>query len=316
VTVEKNPDGTIKVTYQLLPGFYLIESHLSLTSSLEDVPQSRQHNPQVGLFDYKMHHNPPVGYYVYDNIPGKDCYVMAHAVVARASGYKTDIGALDISLPTEAKVTVSYPSLTGTGYFSTIVSEGGILDGIYDGWCVDVDNAIYSGVEYNVKVYSSYNESISDPSAGLVDYPENLGMVNWIINQEFIGQTSPGGFGIYTYGDIQRAIWELVDASPSTSGLGLWSQDRVDEIRDAAAHPETGEEFVPDCGQKVAVMLVPWSESGQLPVQITVAQITILNYGLVCQPVITKPESAWAAGKDFGGSNWAKYFYFCYQTGF
>ncbi|MBN1108969.1 MAG: hypothetical protein JXA55_09365, partial [Bacteroidales bacterium] len=93
VTVEKNADGTIRVTYQLLPGFYMIESHLSVTSSLEAVPQSSQHNPKVGLFTYKMHHNPVVDHYVYDNIPGGDCYIMAHAVVAEADGYKTDMAA-------------------------------------------------------------------------------------------------------------------------------------------------------------------------------------------------------------------------------
>lgn len=312
VRVEKNADGTLKVSYQLLPGYYMLESHLSVTTSLDAVPQSRQHNPQVGLFTYTMHHNPPVNYYVYDNIPGGDSYIMAHAVVGEASGYKADIAALDIQLPSEAKIMVTYPSLTGTGYFSTTVSEGGILDGIYDGWCVDVNNAIYPGVEYTVKVYSSYNQDIGDPSLDLVDYPENLDMVNWIINQHFVGQTSPGGYGIYTFGDVQRAIWELVDATPATSGLGVWSQDRVDEIKEAAASPDTGEEFVPECGQQVAVMLVPDYEAGQLPVQVTVAQITILNFDLVCLPILTNPESAWAAGLDFGGSSWAKYFYFCY----
>ncbi|HPF01568.1 MAG TPA: hypothetical protein PLE95_00045 [Bacteroidales bacterium] len=312
VTVEKNPDGTIRVTYQLLPGFYMIESHLSVTTSLEAVPQSNQHNPQVGLFAYKMHHNPAVDHYVYDTIPGGDCYIMAHAVVAEADGYKTDMAALDIELPSVAKIMVTYPSLSGESYFSTTVTEGGILDGIYDGWCVDVDNAIYTGVEYVVKVYSSYNEDIADPSATLVDFPENLGMVNWIINQDYVGKESPGGYGIYTFGDVQRAIWELVDSFPSTSGLGVWSQDRVDEIREAAAQPGTGEVFIPECGQQVAVMLVPLTEEGQLPAQITVAQITILNFDLVCQPMLSNPESAWAAGKDFGGPNWAKYFYFCY----
>ena len=33
---------------------------------------------------------------------------------------------------------------------------------------------------------------------------------NWIINQNFVGKSS-GCDGAYTYGDVQWAIWQLVD---------------------------------------------------------------------------------------------------------
>lgn len=307
IIVKNNNDGTINVTYQLITGYYMTESHLSVTNSLSAVPTNDQKNPQVGLFSYSMKHEPAVNTYTYYAIP-VGSIILAHAVAGAAVDYIANLPALDAALPSTASIKVKYPVAGGASYFTTTVTNGGVLDGTYEGWCVDVDHYIYENVQYSVEVYSSYNPVVG--TLGLVEFPENIDKVNWIINQDFVGKTSPGGFGTYTFGDVQRAIWELIEDTQSTNGLGVWSQYRVNEIKEAAEF--AGEGFVPHCGQVVALMLRPFNSSGPMGIQITVAQVTLINFNLVCTPVIEKTETAWAAGLDFGGNNWAKYIYYCY----
>lgn len=114
---------------------------------------------------------------------------------------------------------------------------------MYDAWCVDTDRQIDEDTTYTGAVLE-----LGDPAiAGLIEYPENLDLVVYILNQKYPGSASPGGLGIYTYGDVQRAIWTLLDDELSVRGLGPYSQARVDEIlADALV---SGEGFVPLCGQ-------------------------------------------------------------------
>ncbi len=197
---------------------------------------------------------------------------------------------------------VDYPVEGSASYLKTTITNGGILDGTYNGWCIDVDNVIYNNTDYHVKVTSSYDPDFSS----LVEKPENMDIVNWIINQDYPGKTAPD-LTVYTYGDVQRAIWELLEDNLSESGLGLWSQERVNNILAEAAC--SGKDFVPQCGNKIAVILSPVDITQ--PFQFTIAQVVLTEYPAACQPVCGKSETAWAAGYDFGGSNWAKYFTFC-----
>lgn len=299
----------LNVKYEIEGSDWVIsETHLSVTASLSDIPATMNLNPKIGLFKYKKEHYPQVSSYTYSGIPvdgNGSLYIMAHAVVERVTGWKTDLAAVSVQLPEYVTISVSSPVAGGESYFITTVTNGGIIDGDYAGWCVDVGNVIYPGTEYTAKVISSYDTDLS----GVVDYPHNLVRVNWIINQNFVGQTAPDGT-VYTYGDVQRAIWELVDDSVSDAGLGVWSQSRVDII--LALAENAGERFVPECGQEVAVMLVPVDHEGvSVPVQKTITQVGVITFPGVCVPVTKGSETAWAAGHDFGGPNWAKYFIYC-----
>jgi hypothetical protein len=168
-----------------------------------------------------------------------------------------------------------------------------MLDGVYDSWCIDIDNVIYSNNPYPAGVYSSYE----DLPPGMVEYPENLVFVNWVINQEFIGKTSPGGFGTYTWGDIQVAIWTLIEDDPP-GAVGLFSWDRVNEIVTGAY--AGGEDFSPGCGEHVAVIIVP--EGGA---QVVITQVTLIEVEVPCNTI---DESAWGEGIEFTRKNWAMYF--------
>ena len=167
----------------------------------------------------------------------------------------------------------------GDSYFNTTISGSEVesLNGTYDGWCVDTDRNISPGGNYCARLVSSYDGEIEE----LVEQPENFDLVNWVINQHFVGEPSGCG-GNYTFGDVQRAIWDLIENGQSTAGLGSWAQCRVDEIVNAAQ--ASGNGFIPSCSQEVAIILVPVNcDGGGSPnAQITIAQITMIEHQNWC----------------------------------
>ncbi len=187
-----------------------------------------------------------------------------------------------------------------TSYVDLVIEDGGVLNGTFDGFCIDSDRAIDFGVDenfngqidantnevggsYTAKVYSSYDPLPDElVGQGLIEKPENLDLLNWIINQDFTFQTSPSG-GNYTWADIQRAIWTLIDDENSTAGgVGeegqYWEQERVDEI--VAAARANGEGFVPTYGQKVGVIIVPDNDGDGAPdAQIQFAAVDLKGLG-------------------------------------
>jgi hypothetical protein len=133
------------------------------------------------------------------------------------------------------------------------------INGTSDAFCVDTDHSMVAEKTYTIiSVYSSH---LNLPE-GLVEFPENLDLVNYILNQAYIGKSSPGGYGTYTYGDVQRAIWELLEDQQSDAGLGEWTLRRVDGIlKDAKLN---GEGFVPGKGGNHTLILVPVDENGTI----------------------------------------------------
>jgi hypothetical protein len=301
-------DGSLmKVKYIVKDGWAISATHLSVTNSLEDVPTGNGGNPKTGLFNYNSVHDPAVTAFGYDNIPVNEAgelYILAHAEVRPVLQWKTDIQAFNISLPETAVMKIDYPVGGSTSYLKTTITDGGILNGTYNSWCIDVDNVIYNSTHYLVKVISSYDPDFINQD--LVENPQNMDMVNWIINQDFPGRMAPDS-SVYTYGDVQRAVWELLDDNVTESGLGSWSQERVTGIISAAATMGSG--YTPECGEQIAVILRPVDMAE--PFQTTITQFVLTEFPAACQPVCGKSETAWAAGYDFGGSNWAKYFTFC-----
>ncbi|MFA5582588.1 MAG: hypothetical protein WDA09_00105 [Bacteriovoracaceae bacterium] len=141
---------------------------------------------------------------------------------------------------------------SGMSYFNVEVSDSGLLKGKYPGWCADWSFPIEDGVQYNTHFWSSLASNIP---GDVVDKPENLDEVNWLINQKFVGKNSPTGLGKYTIGDVQLAIWTLIDDNFDDSTIGDYSQARVDELVDRALRD--GANYVPNCRQLVGVILVP-----------------------------------------------------------
>lgn len=149
--------------------------------------------------------------------------------------------------------TVNHPGAAGgSSYLDLVVQPAGTP--VYDAWCVDLDKTITPGTLYTATVYALDDVA----AAGLFDRPDapdNLDLVLYILNQDYPGKNSPNGYGIYTYGDVQRAIWQLVEDTQSTGGLGVWNQLRVNEILAEAA--AAGEGYTPGCGDTTILFLKP-----------------------------------------------------------
>ncbi|MFV9550972.1 hypothetical protein [Algibacter sp. PT7-4] len=180
---------------------------------------------------------------------------------SNSGGCTPDLEALELSLPE----TISIKTTANPGddaYFDFDILNTDLAATGLKGWCVDVDLDL--GVEgpLDFDVYSSYE----DLPQGKFENPENFDKVNWIMNQNFIGQESPTG-GTYTFGHVQWAIWELIDDTNCalctyiTNPIGTWvtnatyNREKAREILQLAN--DNGEGFVPGCGEKVAVILIP-----------------------------------------------------------
>ncbi|MBE3085144.1 MAG: thioester domain-containing protein [Bacteroidetes bacterium] len=278
----------------LADGWLLYETHWAVADDESGIPQTKKNNPIPGQFPYGDdnlggvdEYQECISFVDLGVACGDDLVIAVHAVVKKLG----DLEGLDLILPDQAYLCIdSQPG--PNGYFGATISGGTVLDGFYDGYCIDTERYIDTTFCDWVEVYSTYEELPS----GLVDYSENLDLVNYIMNQDYIGKAASCG-GVYTPGDVQQAIWQLVDLDPSAGCCeGPWEQCRVDEIlADAAAN---GEGYEPVCGEKAVVLLVP--TDGSQPI--------IIIVDVPCEG----DETAWGATVQgeiqFPGKNWATYF--------
>lgn len=142
---------------------------------------------------------------------------------------------------------------TGPSYFTVnVADEGHPLNGTFAGWCADWNTRIEDGVNYDASFWSSL---APDVPTDVVDHPEYLDEVNWIINQNFVGKPAPENLGVYTIGDVQLAIWSLIDDEFDNDTVGEYSQARVDQI--IARAKVEGSGYEPNCRKLVGIILVP-----------------------------------------------------------
>lgn len=177
------------------------------------------------------------------------------------------------SLPTEVDLTASRPSGHNWFWDFELSSTSDVLDGDADGWCVDTSRNLVDGSSHTAEVYSSLDPRA--PLGDFVDNPENFDLVNYIINQDYRSQRCSADSRPFQVGDIQRAVWSLIDDDNTSDGLGTWSEACVDELLDDAEANGIG--FLPTCGQEVAVLMAPVDETGTVTAQVVIAEIPLAN---------------------------------------
>lgn len=166
-------------------------------------------------------------------------FLLAFAPVVR--------GDCPVGIPASVQYTVSSTDTLGTEatYFEVTVSGGTALDGIHDAWCL-VENA---GVDPSSKTAYTATPICSTTSLnGVVDHPENLGQVNWILNQHL---TTLAG-GDYSYVAVQHAIWKLLNATYDQGNISarlIAQRDAIVTL--ASAHAG----YVPGCGELAGIVL-------------------------------------------------------------
>lgn len=178
---------------------------------------------------------------------------------------------LELDLPETVTFTTKNAecSETGGAFLSVDIAEGVLASVDNDAWCADLQTSIGFST-YTYDVYSSYEDLSSlELSLGvpLFENSSDFDRINWLLNQNIIGTVSPTG-GTYTFGHVQWAIWEIIEGEGnnctddcdylSCDPINQWDLDKTYnetlglELVAAAA---AGEGFMPQCGQKIAIVL-------------------------------------------------------------
>ena len=234
----------------------------------------------------------------------KYCLTLGLATICAASVFS----AAAFELPGKVCFNVVNPGITygGPSYFdATLLLPQG--EKKFDCWCVQADVQIVYGPIYTAEVLTPAQAA----AQGLVQYPANFDLVAYIVNQDYPGKPSPSG-GVYTFGDVQMAIWTLIDDSTSID-LGPWDPIRVAEI--VAAAMANGEGFVPTCGQRNIVVLKPVAEGCQPDTTQTapITQVLIIEIPVPCGPGTgtpgywSQPRCVWPVSEiTIGGITYSK----------
>lgn len=171
-----------------------------------------------------------------------------------------------------------------------------------NGWCVDRENGAAPGSVVQVDFLCS-TEDVS--GLCLVDYPDNIGAVNWVLNNKVVSdEYAP-------YRTVQVVIWKLLDAS--TDNFAPYDTADVDQLY-AEALTHTG--FVPQCGDIIGVFMyetgVDYCTEGGM-------QVFLVEQPVECG--FTGTETMWGFNYEDGPvdgescrfvdqGNWARYFLF------
>jgi len=309
--------NTLTVMFETEDGWAVDGAHIAVAKCVNRIPQSNG-NPVPGQFQYHFTFSPTTSgeLSMALTIPVGDVHYLAvHLNVRHAIGYNPpDINAFDAALPEQVSVMVGYPG--SQSYFEDHISGGTILDGMYIGGCLDIGHFISPSVIYTANVYSSY-EGL--PPTVTIDHPENLDLINWIVNQNFIGKTASDG-NPFTWGDVQEAMWALVDNEYYLEAGKIGTAAHVVEI--VALACANGEDFVPGCGGSVVVILQPIEGTVGGTSQAIFAQVIYAQLGIYCTPIYGCGETGWGIvggifgdchgdglgpQNDFCGKNWAEY---------
>jgi hypothetical protein len=316
ITVSDN-GTTMTVTYTITSlGWTIEETHLYVGPE-EGMPATKNGNPKNGHFPYTSEHNPGVTSHTFEiPTPDGDYIIAAHADVS----YYQGLDEFCEVLPESVEMDVMFPGTNSL--FDITISDGAPLIGEFESWCIDVGHSI-DNTSYFAEVYCSYDDlpvELTNGENPHIDNPGKLNVINWIVNQQFVGQPSSCD-GNFTWGDVQWAIWDIIDNDTYTipNALQPWSQCRIDEILELVeAAGDEATEYEPEYGDLIVAILVPENDA-----QVIIATLSFLpgEYG---------DETAWgygyceacgycdtdgAAGISFtdspyyGGNRWGWYFY-------
>ena len=282
------PGDSLVVTYSVDPGWVLTEAHIWVGNEINK--KTFPKNAAPGRFPYtpEIANGSSANLTVYDISAlglreGEPIYIAAHGVVCNPDG---------VSEVIPIDVMYNYFFTGGNSYGKIELLDGGFISpGWYNVWCIDTHHDIFKKDNpFSGTAYSSY-----DLPSAVVDYinstddpdkftPDSLPLVNWIINQGFVGkESSCEGNPLFTYADVQVAIWKLLGVHVGWfPEAGLYADCRVNEILAAAREHM---DFVPECGQKMGIVL--YSEG----VQTLLMEFPVPCGGGGC-------ETAWAYGGD------------------
>jgi hypothetical protein len=305
---DANSDGIL----DMFP-YVLTAVHIHFAPDVESIPHTNNGNPIPGQFEYNVVLDDPSQSVI--EVPVEfDAVGAIHLSAVQYGGLE----ALEYYLPTgPVQMKVKYPQSGDPSYLGMTLDDTDRMDGVYESWCGDVDSPIDQNIWYTSQLYSWHDD---DLPTGLFENPENLEKVNYLLNTFYVGIevepltstcTPAQSCGLdkppeaLTYGDIQVAIWTLIeDTLPDDlafAALGNWSQERVNAI--LCDVNDNGDEFIPTCDDESPLL----TEFIVVPDDGAQAQISLIE--LPCE---TTEGTAWGDGKygeRFPGTKrWGSYF--------
>lgn len=175
-------------------------------------------------------------------------------------GARNTLETIKASLPTGGTLVLSRDGALDGDFYGVTISGTG--DDRFDGhsfqnvYCVSAYEPITPGA--NIP-YSFYLAAEGSVPTGIVARPQNLDIVNWILNQDFDSMDNGDGTGqTYTEGEIQGAIWGLTDNVVYTNP-SLGTTANAKEIYNMAL--AQGEGFVAEEGDIIGLILDPTAEA-------------------------------------------------------
>ncbi|SNR67067.1 SdrD B-like domain-containing protein [Paracoccus sediminis] len=127
-------------------------------------------------------------------------------------GARNTLDTIKGSLPTGGTLVLSVQDTFDGDHFTATLSGTG--DARFDGKSFGIAYCAAAYLPINAGVGVPYDFYLADASVptGVIARPQNLDMVNWILNQDFDGRDNGDGNGrTYTEAEIQGAIWGLTD---------------------------------------------------------------------------------------------------------
>ncbi len=288
-TITVVDDGSnLTVTYATLPDWTLTETHLYIDTV---VPK----NAAPGRFPYK-HTGLSAATDTY-TIPisvGTTYHIAAHAVVQN-DGSGAIVGwdcpttdELNALLPTSGTMMVQRITFQ-ENYWDVTISNAGVLNGTYSGWCLDRYHGILQDTILDASFYSSYEtlpDYLTTGEFPTISYPGNMDLVNWVINH------NDG----YTIWETQNVIWRLLNMYEERSHT-LTEHEKA--LYDESFNHDG---FVPDLAVGEVTTFIAQ------PIFPGVIYQSIL-VELKCRPIYEYPsETAWAQGSTPFKTGWGTYF--------
>lgn len=135
--------------------------------------------------------------------------------------------------------------------------NSGSVDGVHDGWCTNSHAPAPPGEGYVPVELHGSTAAVPDD---LIEHPENLDLLNYLLNAYQVGDEvqvvggPSGDVEAYTLTefDLQDAAWALVDdVDPDWA---TWQPAVTQIVEEARAQ---GEGFRPGCGDVVVLLTVP-----------------------------------------------------------
>ncbi|MFQ8433596.1 SdrD B-like domain-containing protein [Amaricoccus sp. W119] len=183
-------------------------------------------------------------------------------VTVEYCGARNTLETIGASLPESGAIVATRDMTSDGDFYNATVSETG--DARFDGlefeavYCLEAPDPINFDVRVPVTLHLAEQGSVP---AGSVANPQNLDMVNWILNQDFDSMDNGDGTGeTYTEREIQGAIWGLTDNIVFVNEtVNDGTTANAQEIYDLAL--ANGQGFTPGEGDIVGIAAVPTAEA-------------------------------------------------------